>query len=91
MASRGSKPVEVSPVRGEVPAALGCDWSNGWTRCAGQLAPGFEPRRLANLAWTTAHGLLSLVAGMEQVGGATRHTLTQLRNEACLLLRRTGA
>ncbi|HEY0094561.1 MAG TPA: TetR/AcrR family transcriptional regulator [Archangium sp.] len=58
---------------------------------AGQLAPGFEPRRLANLAWTTAHGLLSLVAGMEQVGGATRHTLTQLRDEACLLLRRAGA
>jgi AcrR family transcriptional regulator len=58
---------------------------------AGQLAPGFEPRRLANLAWTTAHGLLSLVAGMEQVGGATRHTLNQLRDEACLLPRRSGA
>jgi TetR/AcrR family transcriptional regulator len=57
---------------------------------AGRLAPGFEPRRLANLAWITAHGLLSLVAGMEQLGGSTRHTLTQLRDEACLLLRRAG-
>lgn len=57
----------------------------------GRLAPGFEPRRLANLAWTMAHGLLSLVAGMQQVGGATRHTLAQLRDEACLLLRRAGA
>jgi AcrR family transcriptional regulator len=58
---------------------------------AGRLAPGFEPRRLANLAWVTAHGLLSLVAGMEEVGGATRYTLTQLRDEACLLLRRASA
>jgi TetR/AcrR family transcriptional regulator len=40
---------------------------------AGRLAPGFEPRRLANLAWTTA-----------------RHALAQLRDEACLLLRRAG-
>jgi AcrR family transcriptional regulator len=54
----------------------------------GLLAPGFEPRRLANLAWTTAHGLLALVAGMEQAGGTTRHTLIQLRDEACALLLR---
>ncbi len=56
----------------------------------GRLAPGFEPRRLANLAWTTAHGLLALVAGLERAGGTTRHTLTQLRDEACALLRRVG-
>ncbi len=56
----------------------------------GRLAPGFEPRRLANLAWTTAHGLLSLVAGLERAGGATRHTLEQLRDEACALLLRAG-
>ena len=57
----------------------------------GLLAPGFEPRRLANLAWTTAHGLLALVAGMEQLGGGTRHTLAQLRDEACALLLRAAA
>jgi AcrR family transcriptional regulator len=57
----------------------------------GLLAPGFEPRRLANLAWTTAHGLLALVAGMEQLGGGTRHTLVQLRDEACALLLRAAA
>lgn len=57
---------------------------------AGRLAPGFEPRRLANLAWTTAHGLLSLVAGLERAGGTTHHTLVQLRDEACALLSRAG-
>jgi len=56
----------------------------------GLLAPGFEPRRLANLAWTTAHGLLALVAGLERAGGNTRHTLAQLRDEACALLLRAG-
>ncbi|MDY7227647.1 TetR/AcrR family transcriptional regulator [Hyalangium rubrum] len=57
---------------------------------AGRLAPGFEPRRLANLAWTTAHGLLALVAGLERAGGSTLHTLHQLRDEACALLLRAG-
>jgi AcrR family transcriptional regulator len=57
---------------------------------AGRLAPGLQPRRLANVAWTTAHGLLSLVAGLENAGGNTRHTLSQLRDEACALLMRAG-
>lgn len=57
---------------------------------AGRLAPGFQPRRLANVAWTVAHGLLSLVAGLENTGGNTRHTLSQLRDEACALLMRAG-
>ncbi len=57
---------------------------------AGRLAPGFQPRRLANVAWTVAHGLLSLVAGLENAGGNTRHTLSQLRDEACALLLRSG-
>ncbi|WP_241759000.1 TetR/AcrR family transcriptional regulator [Pyxidicoccus parkwayensis] len=57
---------------------------------AGRLAPGFQPRRLANVAWTVAHGLLSLVAGLENAGGSTRHTLSQLRDEACALLLRAG-
>nr|AYM52728.1 TetR family transcriptional regulator [Archangium disciforme] len=57
---------------------------------AGRLAPGFQPRRLANVAWTVAHGLLSLVAGLENAGGSTRHTLSQLRDEACALVLRAG-
>jgi len=57
---------------------------------AGRLAPGFQPRRLANVAWTVAHGLLSLVAGLDDAGGGTRHTLSQLRDEACALLLRTA-
>ena len=58
---------------------------------AGRLAPGFQPRRLANVAWTVAHGLLSLVAGLENAGGGTRHTLSQLRDEACALVMRAAA
>ena len=57
---------------------------------AGRLAPGLQPRRLANVAWTTAHGLLSLVAGLENAGGSTRFALSQLRDEACALVLRAG-
>ncbi len=57
---------------------------------AGRLAPGLQPRRLANVAWTTAHGLLSLVAGLENAGGSTRYALSQLRDEACALVLRAG-
>ncbi|MCE9670674.1 TetR/AcrR family transcriptional regulator [Myxococcus stipitatus] len=57
---------------------------------AGRLGQGLQPRRLANVAWTVAHGLLSVVAGMENAGGNTRHTVSQLRDEACALLARAG-
>ncbi|MCP3100657.1 TetR/AcrR family transcriptional regulator [Myxococcus sp. K15C18031901] len=57
---------------------------------AGRLGAGLQPRRLANVAWTVAHGLLSMVAGMEGAGGTTRHALSQLRDEACALLLRSG-
>lgn len=56
-------------------------------RRAGALHASLHPRRLANLAWTNAHGLLSLVASLDAAGGNTRATLAQLRDEGCALLR----
>ncbi|WP_426755239.1 TetR/AcrR family transcriptional regulator [Myxococcus sp. Y35] len=57
---------------------------------AGRLAPGLQPRRLANVAWSMAHGVLSLVAGLEHSGVGTRFTLSQLRDEACAVLLRSS-
>ncbi|NVJ05470.1 TetR family transcriptional regulator, partial [Myxococcus sp. AM001] len=57
---------------------------------AGRLAPGLQPRRLANLAWTVAHGVLSLGAGLEHSGVGMRFTLSQLRDEACAVLLRSS-
>ncbi|GEL70461.1 TetR/AcrR family transcriptional regulator [Myxococcus virescens] len=57
---------------------------------AGRLAPGLQPRRLANLAWTVAHGVLSLGAGLEHSGVGARFTLSQLRDEACAVLLRSS-
>lgn len=59
-------------------------------RRAGRLHGSLHPRRLANLAWITAHGLLSLVASLETAGGATAASVAQLRDEACALLRRAA-
>jgi len=59
-------------------------------RKAGRLHASLHPRRLANLAWITAHGLLSLVASLDAAGGATAASLEQLRDEACALLLRAA-
>jgi len=59
-------------------------------REAGALHPSLHPRRLANLAWITAHGILSLAASLEMAGGSTAATLAQLRDEACALMRRAA-
>ncbi|WP_373048787.1 TetR/AcrR family transcriptional regulator [Vulgatibacter sp.] len=59
-------------------------------REAGRLHPSLHPRRLANLAWITAHGILSLAASLESVGGNTRASLEQLRDEAIALLHRAA-
>jgi TetR/AcrR family transcriptional regulator len=60
-------------------------------RRAGRLHRSLHPRRLANLAWITAHGLLALVASLDAAGGSTAASLDQLRDEACALLRRAAA
>ncbi len=57
---------------------------------AGRQAPGLQPRRLANVAWTMAHGVLSLVAGLEHSGVGTRYTASQLRDESCAVLLRSS-
>ena len=59
-------------------------------RDAGALHPSLHPRRLANLAWITAHGILSLAASLQMAGGSTAAGLDQLRDEACALLRRAA-
>lgn len=56
----------------------------------GELHPSLDPRRLANLAWITAHGILSLAASLDHAGGATSAPLSLLRDEACRLLRRAA-
>ena len=53
------------------------------TRDAGGLVSDAHPRKLANLAWVTAQGLVSLAAGMDAVGGSTRFSLDELCEEAC--------
>lgn len=59
-------------------------------RAAGRLAPGLHPRRLANLAWIAAHGILSLAAAMEAAGSSTAASVRQLRDEAVALVRRAA-
>lgn len=57
-------------------------------QAAGRLHPDAHPRRLANLAWVTATGLLSFVQTLAKLGGDTRFPLMQLTEEAAGVLRR---
>ena len=50
---------------------------------AGRLRPGVEPRRLANVALMTVHGIVNVYAGMEAMGGGLRYELDGLLDEAC--------
>ncbi len=59
-------------------------------RAAGKLDPAANPRKLANVAWTTAHGLVSLVSGVQSVGGETRFPIDELKDEACRVLMRSA-
>ncbi len=56
-------------------------------RKAGLLHPAVDPRRLADLAWLTAHGLLSLALGS---GPAQASTWGPLVDEACATLVRAA-
>lgn len=57
---------------------------------AGRLAADAHPRKLANLAWLTAQGILSLAAGLEAAGGSTGFTVEELGEEAVRALRRAA-
>jgi AcrR family transcriptional regulator len=52
----------------------------------GRLRRGAEPRRLANVAYTSAHGLLTLAASIESLGGRLRFDLDELLDETCATL-----
>ena len=58
---------------------------------AGRIHRDAEPRRLANVAYLAAHGLLALLASLEGLGGNTRFSLDELLDETCALLRRGTA
>src|SRR5690606_8246597 len=49
----------------------------------GRLHPEVRARQLANVAWATAHGLVSLASSMEAVQGNLRFTIQDLCDEAC--------
>ena len=56
----------------------------------GRLHPDARPRHLANVAWLTAHGLVSLLSGLERHGVETRIAVDELVAEACATLRRAS-
>ncbi len=53
-----------------------------------RLHPEVEPRRLANITWSSAHGLLSVVSSLKLAGGATLFPVEQLVDEAVGVLTR---
>jgi AcrR family transcriptional regulator len=59
-------------------------------RRAGRLHPEVHPRRLAHLAYTTAHGIVSMVSAVRGLGGDTRFSLSELRDEAAAALERAA-
>lgn len=59
-------------------------------RRAGRLHPDVHPRRLANLAYTTAHGIVSMVSAVRGMGGDTRFSPSELCDEACATLERAA-
>ncbi len=59
-------------------------------RRAGRLHPDAHPRRLAHLAYVTAHGIVSMISSVRDLGGDTRFGLDALRDEACGTLERAA-
>jgi TetR/AcrR family transcriptional regulator len=60
-------------------------------RHEGRLHPDVHCRRIANLAWITAHGLVSLASGLHAAGGQTRFPIAELLDEACSVLVRAAS
>ena len=59
-------------------------------RKAGLLHPDADPRRLADLAWVTAHGLLALFTGPQAPGAEPLFSCKALCDEACAALQRAA-
>ncbi|HBQ15430.1 MAG: TetR/AcrR family transcriptional regulator [Sandaracinaceae bacterium] len=52
-------------------------------RADGALSADVEPRRLANVALMTVHGIVNVHAGMDAMGAGLRYELDGLLDEAC--------
>lgn len=59
-------------------------------RRAGRLHPEVTPRRLANLALMLGHGIISIYAGMDAMGGQMRFPIDGMVDEAVATLRRAA-
>jgi len=57
-------------------------------QAAGEIHQEIHPRKLANLAYLMAQGILMGQLSMQQVGGALKFTVEDLCDEACATLRR---
>lgn len=57
----------------------------------GKLRPDLDLRRLSNLAWILAHGLLLFRANLLATRSRARFSLDALTDEACLTLRRAAS
>lgn len=55
---------------------------------AGRVHPEVSARKLTNIAFCTAGGILELALGMARAGGALRFSVDELVDEACAHLRR---
>lgn len=67
----------VYPASARVSAAL-----EARLRAEPALHPEVDPRRLANVAWATANGLVGVVSGLALAGGELRYPLDDLVHEA---------
>lgn len=76
---------EVDPLRAVVTTTLATKLQRD--RKAGLLHPAVDPQRLADLAWLTAHGLLSLALSLTPAGDASWRALC---DEACATLVRSA-
>jgi AcrR family transcriptional regulator len=59
-------------------------------RRSGRLRADAHPRKLANLAWISAHGLLLFHANLLATRSTSRFSLDDLTDEACSALRRAA-
>ena len=55
---------------------------------SGALSRDFDARRIANVAFCTAQGILGSFLGMNRIGGRMRFGLDELCDEACSMLER---
>lgn len=60
-------------------------------QAAGAVTDALSARRFSNVALMTAWGIVSLISGMEAVGGSLLFDVDGMTDEACVMLRRAAA